>query len=83
MTKPRLTQDEHIELGAALDSVYRELHRRTVQLANAYPRTGPEARPMKLLDDAIEDLNKARYALENLCFDEHPKTAATTNYFPH
>jgi hypothetical protein len=83
VTKPRLTQTEHIELGRALAGVHDELVHRKVQLRNAYPQTGPEAEPAREIEKALGALRKARSALENLAFREHPDTAATTDYYPH
>ncbi|WP_354643899.1 hypothetical protein [Kitasatospora camelliae] len=83
MTKPRLTQDEHIELGAKLAGMREELVHCQTQLARAYPRSGPEARAHQLIKSAVDDLDKARSDMENQCFAEHPDTAATTDYYPH
>jgi hypothetical protein len=83
MAKPRLTQAEHIDLGRTLAGIHDELVRRTVQLKNTYPQTGPEALPARELAAAIRALNEARSALDTAAFREHPGTAATTDYYPH
>ncbi|MFJ9843060.1 hypothetical protein ACIRYZ_21810 [Kitasatospora sp. NPDC101155] len=82
MTKPRLTQQEHIELGRVLAGIQDEILRRRVRLLNAYPRTGPEAVPAAKLKAAIQALREARDELENAVFREHPATASTGDYFP-
>ena len=83
MTKPRLTLEEHDDLGRTLAGIRDELNRRVTQLANAYPRTGPEAVPFMKLRAALEELESARCALDNAVFREHPNTAETTVYYPH
>jgi hypothetical protein len=83
MTKPRFTQNQHIEFGAKLSGMRHELLHCGTQLSNAYPRSGPEAEPRRHLDDAMDALEKARTTLERMCFGEHPGTAATTDYYPH
>ncbi|QGZ47467.1 MULTISPECIES: hypothetical protein [Streptomyces] len=81
--KPRLTFEEHVEMGRALASVRDELLRRNVQLANAYPQSGPPAVPAKKLDQAMRAVEAARTELENALYREHPDTAETTVYYPH
>lgn len=81
--KPKLTHDEHAEMGLTLASIRDELLHRSVQLANAYPQSGPPALPAKKLDAAIRAIDEARSELENALFREHPETAQTTVYYPH
>ncbi|MEU9578792.1 hypothetical protein [Streptomyces chilikensis] len=83
MTKPRFTPDQHAEMGRALSGLRDELVHRIVQLHNAYPKTGPESTPAQYLDEAREAVDQARMALETLHFDEAPKTADTSTYYPH
>lgn len=83
MPKPRLTRDQHADLGRALAAIRDELTHRAVQLENAYPRTGPEALPARRLTTAARALDDARSTLENALFREHPDTAETTVYYPH
>lgn len=83
MTKPRLSHDEHLELGRALAGIHDELVHRKVQLGSAYPQTGPEAEPAREIEKALGALRKARTALENAAFREHPDTATTRTYYPH
>ncbi|MFH9959045.1 hypothetical protein ACH4OX_33180 [Streptomyces roseolus] len=80
--KPRLTFEEHTEMGHALARIQDELQNRSVRLANAYPRSGPEAIPEKKLDQACKALSEARSALEELLFKEHPERAGVTVYYP-
>jgi hypothetical protein len=80
--KPKLTFDEHVEMGLALASMRDELLHRHVQLANAYPRSGPPAVPAKKLNAAVNAIDEARSALENALFQEHPGPAETTVYYP-
>ncbi|MER6844819.1 hypothetical protein [Streptomyces platensis] len=47
--KPRLTFEEHVEMGRALASMRDELLHRDTKLANAYPRSGASAVPAKKL----------------------------------
>ncbi|WP_242890786.1 hypothetical protein [Actinomadura litoris] len=80
--KPRLTFDEHAELGHALASIRDELLHRTTQLHNAYPRTGQSAVPGKLLKDATEAIDAARVKLERELNEEHPELAQPSVYYP-
>lgn len=81
-TKPRLTADEHTDLGHTLAGIRDELTHRRTQLLTAYPKTGPQARPASHLAAAVNAIDAARAALENLCTAEHPDTADTTAYYP-
>jgi hypothetical protein len=83
MAKPRLTRDQHADIGRALAAISDELTHRTAQLGNAYPRTGPEALPARKLAAAGRALNGTRSALDSALFREHPETAETTVYYPH
>lgn len=83
MTKPRLTQDQHTEFGARLAGIRDEVQRLGTQLANAYPRSGPEAVPQKHLKNALDEIEETRVQMERLCFGEHPRTSETTDYYPH
>lgn len=80
--KPRLTADQHADMGRCLAAVLDELTQRHIQLANAYPLSGPEARPAKKLDSAIRALDQARSEMENALYREHPDSARTTVYYP-
>jgi hypothetical protein len=82
-TKPRLTHEQHTELGRALAGLRDELVHRYVQLANAYPLQGREALPGRKLEAAFRALDAARSELEAAMFREHPDTAQTTVYYPH
>ena len=82
MTKPRLAPDEHEELGRVLAGISDELQHRSIQLANAYPRSGPEAVPGKALEAAVRAIDDARHALEDALYQEHPLSAETSVYFP-
>lgn len=83
MTKPRLTLEEHEDLGRTLAGIQDEIVHRITQLGNAYPRSGPEAAPYKRLQAALTELNIARTELDHAVFREHPHTAETTVYYPH
>lgn len=83
MAKPRLTRDQHTDLGRTLAAIRDELTHRTAQLENAYPRTGPEAHPARKLATAARAVDGARHALDSALFREHPDTAETTVYYPH
>ncbi|MGY5127310.1 hypothetical protein [Streptomyces nigrescens] len=80
--KPRLTFEEHVEMGRALASMRDELLHRDTQLANAYPRSGPEAVPAKKLDEAVRAIDEARAELENALYREHRGVAKTSVYYP-
>lgn len=80
--KPKLTFEEHAEMGLALASIRNELLHRHVQLANAYPRSGQPAVPARKLDAAIGAIDEARSELEDALFREYPETAQTTVYYP-
>lgn len=81
MTKPRLTLEEHKELGLALAVMRDDLVRYSTMLANAYPVAGPEAKPHRKLESAYAAIDEARCALENALFDEH-RGAETSVYYP-
>lgn len=83
MTKPRLTLEEHANLGLTLAAIRDELLHRAGQLANAYPRSGPEGAPYKRLQAALHELDIARTELDHAMFREHPNTGETTIYYPH
>lgn len=83
MAKPRLTREEHDDMGRTLAGIQDELAHRVTQIANAYPRTGPGSEPYRKLTAARDALNAARNALDNALFAEHPDTAETTVYYPH
>ncbi|MFF2374852.1 hypothetical protein ACFVUW_10765 [Streptomyces xiamenensis] len=80
--KPRLTFEEHIEMGRFLASIRDELTRRNTQLANAYPRSGREGAPARRLDTAIGAIDRARCELEEALYGEHPAQARVTVYYP-
>jgi hypothetical protein len=80
--KPRMTLEQHVEMGRALAGIREGLQHRSVQIANAYPRSGREAIPARKLQAAIERLDEARSALENAMFDEHPDEGTTNVYYP-
>jgi hypothetical protein len=79
MTKPGLTPREHAELGRVLADIHRELVRREIQVANAYPRTSPQVRR---LEAATEALGSARAALDSALAREHPDQFQTDTYYP-
>ncbi|MFC9268947.1 hypothetical protein ACFTXJ_14390 [Streptomyces zhihengii] len=83
MTKPRLTFEEHTDLGIRLAAIRDELLHLCTTLTNAYPRSGPEARAGKEVNTAREALDQARKHLENMLYNEHPRQAETTVYYPH
>ncbi|WP_228981453.1 hypothetical protein [Streptomyces sp. DH12] len=80
--KPRFTLDQHAEMGRTLAGLRDELAHRRTALLNAYPRSGPEAAPARHLADAIEAVDKARSALEDLHYAETPDIASTGTYWP-
>lgn len=82
MTKPRLTHEEHADLGRTLAGIRDELTRRATQLGNAYPQTGPEAAPRQKLTAAVRAIDEARSALDSALFREHPGTADPAVYWP-
>ncbi|MER6738232.1 hypothetical protein [Streptomyces puniciscabiei] len=81
MTKPRLTKEEHVEIGRQLAIMQSQLAHLHTKLANAYPLQGKEATPMRKVGAVEKALEAARYALENALFDDHPE-ADTSVYFP-
>lgn len=81
--KPRLTREQHADMGRTLAAIRGEFTHRAVQLESAYPRTGPEALPARKLAAAARALDSARSALDSALFREHPDTAETTVYYPH
>ncbi|MFJ1900490.1 hypothetical protein [Streptomyces sp. NPDC088115] len=83
MTKPRLTIEEHRELGGRLAAIRDELLHLHTQLSKAYPRSGPEAVPTNHLDKAYRAVEDARCELDHAYFREHPQQTDTTAYYPH
>ncbi|WP_406360337.1 hypothetical protein OID55_11000 [Streptomyces sp. NBC_00715] len=83
MTKPRLTLEEHTDLGRTLAGIRDELLHRATQIAHAYPRSGVEGAPYKRLQAALHELDIARTELDHALFREHPHTGETTIYYPH
>ncbi|MEU7031400.1 hypothetical protein AB0A60_32490 [Streptomyces sp. NPDC046275] len=81
--KPRFTFEEHVEMGQALSSIRDDLLHRSVTLANAYPRSGPEGVPEKKLEQAYKAIDQARSALDSLLAQEHPREFEPTVYYPH
>ncbi|MFC8207978.1 hypothetical protein [[Kitasatospora] papulosa] len=82
MTKPRLTAEEHQQLGLRLAAIRDELLHLGTYLSNAYPRSGPEAVPARRLDEAREAVDQARCELDHAMFREHPRQGETTFYYP-
>lgn len=80
--KPKLTFEEHVEMGLALAWMRDDLLHRSVQLRNAYPKSGPPAVPGKELDIAVRAIDAARAELENALYRDHPETAQTSVYYP-
>jgi hypothetical protein len=83
MTKPRLTLEEHRELGLRLTAIRDELLHLGTQLSNAYPRSGPEGVPGRRLHEARRAVDQARCELDHAMFREHPREGETTVYYPH
>lgn len=81
--KPRLSPQQHTDMGRTLAAIRDELNRRVTQLKNAYPQTGPEGVPTRRLAAALRALDNARNDLDNALFREHPNAAAPTAYYPH
>ncbi|MFE1230607.1 hypothetical protein [Streptomyces sp. NPDC058745] len=80
--KPRLTFEEHLEMGLTLASMRDELIKRGTQLAGAYPKSGQQGIPAKRLRAALEALDEARCELDHLMFQEHPQEGTTQVYYP-
>ncbi|MEU2755951.1 hypothetical protein ACH4GG_27365 [Streptomyces albidoflavus] len=81
--KPKLTFEEHLEMGRALKVARNDLLNRQVTLANAYPRSGQPGVPSKKLEAAVRAIDEARSALDNAVFNEHPGQADTKVYYPN
>ncbi|MFG1807808.1 hypothetical protein [Streptomyces sp. NPDC049040] len=79
---PRLTLEEHRDLGLSLAYVRDELQKRTIQLANAYPQPGPEAVPEELLKEALRTLESVRYELDQIMCHEYPDNGTPEVYYP-
>lgn len=80
--KPRLTLDEHIEMGRVPVGVRDELAHRAVQVDKVYPRSAPEGLPDKKVGAALRALDEARSAPETLLSREYPEAAEATVYYP-
>lgn len=81
--KAPMTYEQHVELGRLLAGIRDELVGRSVQLANAYTKTGPKAAPANKLRAATKAIDEARSLLEAKLYAEFPELAATTAYYPH
>lgn len=82
MTKPRLTLEEHEELGRTLAAIHDELVHRVTQLGRAYPRSGVEGEPYRRLCAAEKALNQARAELDHALFRDHPRSGDPSIYYP-
>jgi hypothetical protein len=82
VTSSRFTLEQHAEMGRTVAGLRDELLRRSIQLENAYPKTGRESRPARCLDEAREAVDQARMALETLHYEEAPRVASTSTYYP-
>lgn len=80
--KPRLTLEEHKELGQALAGMEDELRHRSIQLDHAYPRGGREEAPARYVQQALEGLRAARTALDHMHFAEHGDAGCVHTYYP-
>ncbi|MFJ2279259.1 hypothetical protein ACIOEZ_34485 [Streptomyces sp. NPDC087866] len=80
MTKPRLTFEEHDQLGGQLAAIRRELRLISLKLSNAYPRSGRESEPAKKVEEARQVLTVALHRLEDRLYEEHPHLANTDVY---
>jgi hypothetical protein len=80
MTKPRLSFEEHDQLGQRIADIRHELLGLSLQLSRAYPRSGPESIPGKKLSAARDLLGEALDSLENCLYAEHPRVASTEVY---
>lgn len=83
MPKPRLSPQQHTDMGTALAAIRDELARRLTQLRNAYPQTGHESTPARKLASALSAVDNARNDLDSALFREHPAEATTTAYYPN
>ena len=79
MTKPRLTPEDHADLGAVLAAIRAELLQRAVQVANAYPKTEPQATH---LNNAVDALDSARSALDSVLARDYPDAFDSETYYP-
>jgi hypothetical protein len=79
--KTPLTFEQHEELGRTLEQIRNALQTRYVQVANAYPQTGPNSVAVRKLKSALADVNEARSALDSAVFREYPEQAETTVYY--
>ncbi|MER7793565.1 hypothetical protein [Streptomyces sp. NPDC097640] len=82
MAKPRLTHEQHNDIGRTLAGIADELTRRIGELGSAYPKSGPASEPTRKLTAARDAVNAARMALDKALFAEHPDTAESTVYYP-
>lgn len=80
--KSRLTYDEHVELGRALNKQCAELRPLSVQVATAYPLSGSAGKPGRKLQAAVRAIEEAKAALDTALFSEHPEQAEVTIYYP-
>lgn len=80
MTKPRLTVEEHDQLGMRIAAMREELRILSLHLSHSYPRSGRESVPARKLEDARQVLGEALSALEDRLYEEHPRQASTDVY---
>lgn len=82
MGKPRLSHEQHTDIGQRLFVLRNQLLKLHLEVANAYPLSGPESRAGRKLNSALDDIDTARSDLDSALFREHPAKAETSTYYP-
>lgn len=78
MKKPRLTMQQHVQVGKDLREIHAKLLSVGITVSNAYPLRHDAVR---LSERARKNLSELRSELEEAMFLEHP-SASTKVYYP-
>jgi hypothetical protein len=79
--KPRLTFEQHVEMGETLAAMSGDLVDREVLVGNAFAKGGRSGLPARKLHAARAAIDQARAELENMMLDDFPE-ADTSVYYP-
>lgn len=79
--KPGITFERHIEIGRRLAAIRDELLTLSVEVANAYPRSGERAKFGRRLDTALNAVDSVRCVADSVVYGEHPEKACACVYY--
>lgn len=79
--KPGLSLERHKEVAAELKEIQKRLIALSVEMGNAYPRSGEKSWPAKELARAERHVGSARCWAEENLFRDHPGDADINIYY--